>query len=263
MLRANSRKAISAVRSESGYMDKGSSVRDMFERIAGRYDIANTVMTGGVDALWRKQAVAALALPADAEVLDLCCGTGALTRELARHAPDGHVRGVDFAESMLDVARSRRSGGNITYERTDVLALPYPDATYDAAAMAFSMRNVTDIGACLRETARVLKPGGLFVNLEVGKPRNPILRRAFYLYFYGVIPFIGGIVGGDRAAYRYLPQSLIHFPDAGQLAALFKQNGFPHVCCTPLMGGVAYLHVGATQASRAVPVPQAYAASSA
>jgi demethylmenaquinone methyltransferase/2-methoxy-6-polyprenyl-1,4-benzoquinol methylase len=244
-------------------MDKGSAVRDMFERIARRYDAANTVMTGGIDALWRRQAVAALALPSGARVLDLCCGTGALTCELARLAPDGQVIGVDFAATMLEVARRRRSGPNITYERADVLRLPYADASFDAAAMAFSMRNVTDIGACLREIARVLKPGGRFVNLEVGKPDNPVLRRAFYAYFYGLIPLVGGLVGGDRAAYRYLPQSLINFPDARGLAALFTSSGFARVSCRPLAGGVAYLHLGTSESSRAASLSPQYAASGA
>jgi demethylmenaquinone methyltransferase/2-methoxy-6-polyprenyl-1,4-benzoquinol methylase len=230
-------------------MDKGSAVREMFDRIAGRYDLANTVMTGGVDALWRRQAAGNLMLAPDARVLDLCCGTGALTRDLAHRVPYGRVTGVDFSPHMLAVARQHEGPGNISYHEADVLALPFGSATFDAAAMAFSMRNVTDITACLREVARVLKPGGSFVNLEVGKPSSPLLPRAFFAYFYGVIPFLGGLVGGDRAAYRYLPQSLINFPDQRTLAALFKDNGFPHTRCVSLVGGVANLHIGTTGAA--------------
>jgi demethylmenaquinone methyltransferase/2-methoxy-6-polyprenyl-1,4-benzoquinol methylase len=227
-------------------MDKGSPVREMFDRIAGRYDFANTVMTGGVDALWRKQAAGSLMLAPDARVLDLCCGTGALTRELARRVPSGHVSGVDFSPHMLSVARGHASPANTDYQEADVLRLPFAAGAFDAAAMAFSMRNVSDIAACLREVARVLKPGASFVNLEVGKPANPLLRRAFFTYFYGVIPLLGGLIGGDRMAYRYLPQSLINFPGARDLAVLFKDNGFPHTRCVGLMGGVAYLHIGTT-----------------
>ena len=236
-------------------MDKGSAVRDMFDTIAARYDRANTVMTGGIDAWWRRQAAASLSLATDAHVLDLCCGTGALTRELVRHVPQGHVTGVDFSSQMLAVARARGGPENIRYEQADVLQLPFPAGSFDAATMAFSMRNVTDIGACLRECARVLKPGGSFVNLEVGKPENPLLRRAFYLYFYGVIPALGGLVGGDRAAYRYLPQSLINFPNARALAGLFKDNGFPHTRCVFLMGGVANMHIGTTPLPSGVTQP--------
>jgi demethylmenaquinone methyltransferase/2-methoxy-6-polyprenyl-1,4-benzoquinol methylase len=241
-------------------MDKGSAVREMFDKIAGRYDIANTVMTGGVDVLWRKEAAGSLMLSTDARVLDLCCGTGALTRELARRVPHGHVTGVDFSPRMLAVARDHEGPANITYEEDDVLELPYESGTFEAATMAFSMRNVTDIATCLREIARVLKPAGSFVNLEVGKPSNPLLRRAFFTYFYGVIPFLGGLVGGDRAAYRYLPQSLINFPDARALALLFKNNGFPHTRCVALTFGVANLHIGTTQSPVVVRAEPAYAA---
>lgn len=241
-------------------MDKGSAVREMFDKIAGRYDLANTVMTGGIDALWRKQAASSLMLATDARVLDLCCGTGALTRELARRAPHGHVSGVDFSSQMLAVARRYEGPSNISYHEADVLRLPFASRTFDAATMAFSMRNVIDIAACLREIARVLKPGGSFVNLEVGKPENPFLRRAFFAYFYGVVPFLGGLVGGDRAAYRYLPQSLINFPDSRALAALFKNNGYPHTRCVPLVGGVANLHIGTTEMVRSLDSGPLYAA---
>lgn len=224
-------------------MDKGGGVREMFGRIAGRYDLVNTVMTGGIDAIWRRKAVACLDVSPGANLIDLCCGTGALTRDLARHA--GDVIGIDFTPQMLEIARAHTSEKNIEYREGDVLSLPFADATFDGATMGFSMRNVVEIGACLREVARVLKPGAPFVNLEVSKPRNAFMRRAFYAYFYGIVPLIGRFVGGDAAAYRYLPQSLVNFPDADALAALFSANGFDAVRYIPLAGGVATLHVGA------------------
>lgn len=243
-------------------MDKGSPVREMFDKIAGRYDLANSIMTGGVDALWRRQTAASLALPSDAHVLDLCCGTGALTRVLSRHVPSGRVTGVDFSPRMLAIARQRGGPPGVVYQEADVLHLPFASGSFDAATMAFSLRNVTDIAACLREIARVLKPGGSFANLEVGKPDHPLLRRIFFAFFYGAIPIVGGLVGGDRAAYRYLPQSLINFPDAGALASLFKSNGFPHTRRIALAGGVANIHLGTTAPS-AARAQIAYAASSA
>lgn len=221
----------------------------MFDKIAGRYDLANTVMTGGLDVLWRRRAAACLSVGPDAQLLDLCCGTGALTRELARKVPGGRVVGVDFSTAMLAVA-NRRPRNNIEYRRADVLDLPFPPGTFDGATMAFSMRNVVDIARCLQEIARVLKPGGRFANLEVSKPESLLLRRGFFAYFFGVVPRLGGIVGGDAAAYRYLPQSLINFPDARALTGLFNDNGFPAAHCVPLMGGVAALHVGT--AARAI-----------
>lgn len=226
-------------------MDKGGGVREMFGRIAGRYDLVNTVMTGGIDAIWRRKAVACLDVTPDARLIDLCCGTGALTRDLAKRATAGGVVGIDFTPQMLEIARAHTPEKNVEYREGDVLSLPFADATFDGATMGFSMRNVVDIGACLREVARVLKPGAPFVNLEVSKPRNALLRRAFYAYFYGMVPLIGRFVGGDAAAYRYLPQSLVNFPDADALAALFRANGFDAVRYIPLVGGVATLHVGA------------------
>jgi demethylmenaquinone methyltransferase/2-methoxy-6-polyprenyl-1,4-benzoquinol methylase len=226
-------------------MDKGGVVRDMFGRIAGRYDLVNTVMTGGVDAVWRRRAVASLGIGDAATVLDLCCGTGALTRDLAAVARQGKVVGVDFTPQMLDVARARTTQTNVDYIEGDVLRLPFGDATFDGATMGFSMRNVVDIGASLRETARVLKSGAAFVNLEVSKPPNALWRKGFYAYFYGLVPLIGRLIGGDAAAYRYLPQSLVNFPDADALAVLFAENGFKHVRYVRLMGGVAALHIGA------------------
>lgn len=215
----------------------------MFGRIAGRYDLVNTVMTGGIDALWRRRAVAALGVADDARILDLCCGTGALTRDIAAALPRGHATGVDFTPQMLDIAR-RHPAPSIEYLEGDVLRLPFADDTFDGATMGFSMRNVVDIGACLRETARVLKSGAPFVNLEVSKPPNAAWRAAFSAYFNRVVPVLGRAIGGDAAAYRYLPQSLVNFPDADALAVLFAENGFAHVRYHRLMGGVAALHVG-------------------
>jgi len=216
----------------------------MFGRIAKRYDVANTVMTGGLDARWRARAVAMLGVDRRAAVLDLCCGTGALARAAARAVPDGSVVGIDFSQPMLDVARTRGGPTNVSYAEGDVLALPFADAQFDGATMGFSMRNVVDIQRCLREIARVLKPGARFVNLEVSRPQNPLLRRMFSAYFYGFVPVIGGVAGGDLAAYRYLPQSLVNFPDPEALAELFTGNGFSNVRYLGLMGGISTLHVG-------------------
>jgi demethylmenaquinone methyltransferase / 2-methoxy-6-polyprenyl-1,4-benzoquinol methylase len=225
-------------------MDKGGVVREMFGRIAGRYDLVNTVMTGGVDAFWRRRAVDCLEVDDRACILDLCCGTGALTRDAAAKVPKGRVVGIDFTPQMLEIARAHTPQSNVEYREGDALHLPFRDGEFDGATMGFSMRNVVDVGACLREVARVLKPGAVFVNLEVSKPPNPLWRRAFYLYFYGIVPLIGRLVGGDAAAYKYLPQSLVNFPDADNLAILFAAGGFAHVRYIRMMGGVAALHLG-------------------
>jgi len=236
-------------------MEKGVAVRAMFDRIARRYDLVNTVMTCGIDAVWRRRAVAALRVAPNAELLDLCCGTGVLTRDAAARVPGGRVVGVDFAPHMLEIARARTRDDRIEYREADVLHLPFPDNTFDGATMGFSMRNVIDIGACLREAARVLKPGAQFVNLEVSKPPNALVRRGFYFYFYGIVPLIGRLVGGDADAYRYLPQSLVNFPDAQGLASVFAANRFDNVRSVGLMGGIAALHVGSKAARPVQPAP--------
>jgi len=232
-------------------IDKGSVVRELFDRIAARYDRANTAMTGGLDELWRMLAINQLHVADDGHVLDLCCGTGGLARIMARRVPEGLVDAIDFSPGMLEVARAHATPANITYHEGDVLALPFETGVFDGAAMGYSMRNIVDIGACLREVARVLKPGASFVNLEISKPPNPLWRRLFYLYFYNVLPVVGRIAGGDAAAYRYLPQSLVNFPDADGLAALFQAGGFAHVRYIRLMGGAVALHIGTKERVRA------------
>jgi demethylmenaquinone methyltransferase/2-methoxy-6-polyprenyl-1,4-benzoquinol methylase len=244
-------------------MNKAGPVRDMFDRIARRYDLVNTVMTGGIDAVWRRRAVAQLALRTPCpKIIDLCCGTGALTLEIARRVPGAAVVGADFSPAMLAVARARRSAANVEYVEADVLQLPFDAGQFAGATMGFSMRNVVDVGACLRETARILRPGARFVNLDVSEPQNRLWRQAFDAYFYGLVPLIGRLLGGDAAAYRYLPQSLVNFPDSRRLAQLFCDNGFEQVRAVPLFGGIATLHVGASQGF-AAPAPGRHAGVSA
>jgi len=231
-------------------MDKGGVVREMFDRIAGRYDLTNTVMTCGVDALWRRRAIAMLDAAPAARLLDLCCGTGVMTRDLATKTPGGSVTGVDFSPAMLAIARTRVADPRVEFVEADALHLPFEEESFDGAAMGFSMRNLVDIDAGLREVARVLRPGATFVNLEIAKPPNPVWRRLFYFHFYGVVPLVGRIVGHDAAAYRYLPQSLVNFPDADALAGMFAAAGFEHVRYVRLMGGIVTIHAGTRPAVR-------------
>jgi demethylmenaquinone methyltransferase / 2-methoxy-6-polyprenyl-1,4-benzoquinol methylase len=228
-------------------MQKSVYVRDMFASIAPRYDATNRLLTGGVDERWRRRAVRELAAPQGGRVLDLCCGTGDLTFHLARTDPSLRLDGVDFCRPMLDGAEKRAlraRAAQIAFTLGDVMALPFADASFDGAIMGFSLRNVVDIGATLHEIRRILKPGARFVNLDVSKAPNALFRRAFDLYFYHVVPFVGGIVGGSRAAYRYLPQSLTNFPNADELARRFSSAGFNDVRFVRLGGGAIALHVG-------------------
>jgi demethylmenaquinone methyltransferase/2-methoxy-6-polyprenyl-1,4-benzoquinol methylase len=228
-------------------MDKAVYVREMFASIAPRYDATNRLLTGGVDESWRKRAVRELAPPPGGRILDMCCGTGDLSFHLSRTDPTLHVTGADFCEPMLDGARKRtrrEAKGDVTFVTADVMALPFGDAEFDGAIMGFSMRNVVDIVGTLREARRVLKPGARFVNLDVSKAPNPLFKRAFDIYFYGLVPLIGGLVGGSKSAYRYLPNSLTNYPNADELAKRFVTAGFSDVRYVRLGGGAIAAHVG-------------------
>lgn len=228
-------------------LDKGAFVRDMFAQIAPRYDAANRVISAGMDEGWRKRAIAILAAPRGGQVLDLCCGTGDVVFHLLRTDPSLHVTGVDFCEPMLRTARaraSRETRGDAAFVEADVMKLPFEDRSFDGATMGFSMRNVVDIDATLREIRRVLRPGTRFVNLDMSKAPNRAWKAFFDLYFYRVVPLIGGLVGGSRAAYTYLPQSLTHHPNAEALRERFNTAGFTGTGFVRLMGGAIAIHYG-------------------
>jgi demethylmenaquinone methyltransferase / 2-methoxy-6-polyprenyl-1,4-benzoquinol methylase len=226
---------------------KGTFVREMFASIAPRYDRANRVLTGGFDERWRRRAIALLAPAPHSRVLDCCCGTGDVVFHLLRTDPTLFVTGIDFCPPMLDRARQRarrEARGSSEFVQGDVMAMPFADGSFQGATMGFSLRNVVDIDATLREVLRVLRPGGRFVNLDVSKAPNRTLKRLFDLYFYRVVPLIGGLVGGSRAAYTYLPNSLTHHPDAPRLRERFERAGFVETGYVPLMGGTIAIHYG-------------------
>lgn len=227
--------------------DKGAFVRDMFAQIAPRYDAANRIISAGMDEGWRKRAIAILSAPRAGRVVDLCCGTGDLVFHLLRTDPSLKVTGVDFCEPMLETARARaqkESRGEAAFVEADVMALPFEDASFDGATMGFSMRNVVDIDATLREIRRVLRPGAKFVNLDMSKAPNPLWKACFDAYFYRIVPLIGGLVGGSRSAYTYLPHSLTNHPNAEALREHFRAAGFHDAAFVRLMGGAIAIHYG-------------------
>jgi demethylmenaquinone methyltransferase/2-methoxy-6-polyprenyl-1,4-benzoquinol methylase len=226
---------------------KGLFVREMFARIAPRYDLTNRMMTAGFDERWRRRAIKLLDAPRGGRVLDCCCGTGDLVFGLLKSDPTLQVTGVDFCPPMLERAAtraSREARGSATFVEGDVMALPFEDASFDGATMGFSLRNVVEIDVVLREILRVLKPGARFVNLDVSKAPNALLKKLFDIYFYGVVPLLGGLVGGSRQAYRYLPNSLTHHPNAPELRDRFARAGFSETGYLALMGGTIAIHYG-------------------
>ncbi len=227
--------------------EKGAFVREMFARIAPRYDLANRLLTMGLDERWRRRAIRLLAPPRGGRVLDCCCGTGDLVFGLLRSDSKLEVTGIDFCRPMLERARERseRAGRHgARFVEGDVMAMPFEDNSFDGATMGFSLRNVVDIDATLREILRVLEPGARFVSLDVTKAPNRTFKRLFDLYFYGIVPFVGGIVGGSRSAYSYLPNSLTHHPKAPELRDAFTRAGFERAGYVPLMGGAIAIHFG-------------------
>jgi demethylmenaquinone methyltransferase / 2-methoxy-6-polyprenyl-1,4-benzoquinol methylase len=227
--------------------DKGAFVREMFARIAPRYDLANRIMTAGMDERWRRHAIALLRPPRGGAVLDLCCGTGDLVFHLLRTDPSLDVVGIDFCAPMLEGARARaarKPNLRANFVEGDASALPFEDARFDGATMGFSMRNVVDIDTVLEETLRVLRPGARFVSLDVSKAPNPIFKRCFDLYFYHVVPVLGGLVGGSKQAYTYLPSSLTNHPNAEALRERFERAGFLDCGFARMMGGSIAIHYG-------------------
>ena len=227
-------------------------VRSMFDRIAGVYDLMNRVMTVGLDSQWRARTVERAGLrPGDA-ALDVCCGTGDLAFELARAVgAGGSVEACDFSERMLELAGEKQeslgSAGSglapIEFRWADALDLPYADASFDAATVGFGVRNLADLEAGLAELARVLRPGGRLVILEITQPQRPPLSTFFSLWFDRAVPVLGTLAG-DRDAYSYLPDSVRSFPLPDRLAAMIDAAGLDQVRWLVLAGGIIAIHSG-------------------
>ena len=196
----------------------------MFDRIAGRYDLLNTILSFGADARWRLRGARAASMPLDGRALDVACGSGKLTRELHRLATKGLVVGLDFSGPMLRVAATGAPGPS--YVRGDGLRLPFADETFDAATVAFGLRNFADPEKGLREMRRVLRPGGRAVVLEFVRPRRGAVGAAYRAYLVHVLPQVGGWVSGDRAAYRYLSQTVDAYRTPEQLVRLASNAGW-------------------------------------
>ncbi len=214
-------------------------VRVMFDRIAPVYDAMNRVMTAGLDRRWRELA-AEVVLPGD-RVLDACCGTGDLA--LAARRRGGVVTGLDFSAEMLE--RARRKSSDVTWVQGDLLALPFPDGSFESATVGFGVRNVADLALALRELRRVLVPGGRLAVLEITQPRG-VLRPFYKLWFDAIVPFLGRVLPGG-AAYTYLPASVRRFPGPDALASLMTEAGFDSVRYRLLAGSIVALHTGAVR----------------
>jgi demethylmenaquinone methyltransferase/2-methoxy-6-polyprenyl-1,4-benzoquinol methylase len=245
----------------------------MFVRIAHRYDLMNRLMTFGRDQAWRRYTVSQAGLGSrgvDSQsrkperVLDVATGTGDLALETLRQHPHTQVIGLDFVAEMLALAQEKAAPGQQSNSRSsasnhrspsllagDALRIPFGDGAFDAIVTGFALRNVTDIPAALAEMARVTRPGGRVACLEIAKPKTPFFRQLFALYFYRIVPLVGGWITGQRAAYTYLPHSLTTFLTPSEIADVMRQTGWQEVRYRRLMLGTVAVHVGVRELEQA------------
>jgi demethylmenaquinone methyltransferase/2-methoxy-6-polyprenyl-1,4-benzoquinol methylase len=223
-----------------------SEVRGMFDRISGVYDLMNSAMTAGLHHQWRQRAVDRAQVGPGADALDICCGTGDLALELRRRiGPDGRVVGSDFSEPMLELARAKSGdqGLPVEFGWADALDLPYGDDGFDAVTIGFGARNLADLDKGLGEMARVLRPGGRVVILEITRPTREPLSSFYSLWFDRLVPLLGQ-AAGDADAYSYLPESVRTFPQPRELADKMDAAGFTDIRWLLLAGGIIAIHSG-------------------
>lgn len=224
------------------YQTTSKDVQEMFGEIAGRYDLTNTVLSGGVHLFWKKRFVRDIPRDSAKQVLDLCCGTGDLVPILSNRYSTT-VTGGDFCEPMLEVARKRfAEKKEYVFIQCDALSLPYPENTLDVVTVAFGVRNFEKLEVGLSEIYRVLKPGGIIAILEFGQPRNKLFAALYGWYSRWIMPIIGWMVTGNKAAYEYLPRTAARFPCGEAFKEVLGKVGFKKAQVVPYTFGIAYAY---------------------
>jgi demethylmenaquinone methyltransferase/2-methoxy-6-polyprenyl-1,4-benzoquinol methylase len=223
-------------------------IQSMFSAIAPRYDLLNRLLSLGKDRYWRSFAVRQLPKTESGRFLDVATGTGDVAIEIARQYPGARITGMDFSDKMLELGREkiRKTGldERIDIRFGDVTSLQFDDRTFDAAIIAFGIRNIPDYKKGIREMARVLRDGGRIVILEFTTDQNRFFRGFFRLYLEKVLPFIGGIISGRKSAYKYLSDSVLDFPDAEQFKKIMEEAGLKDVRYHKLTFSIVTVHVG-------------------
>ncbi|MBR9827790.1 MAG: bifunctional demethylmenaquinone methyltransferase/2-methoxy-6-polyprenyl-1,4-benzoquinol methylase UbiE [Oceanospirillales bacterium] len=237
-----------------GYQDvpveeKVKRVADVFHSVAGKYDLMNDLMSGGIHRLWKRLTIDQSGVRRGHKVLDIAGGTGDLTRKFARMVgPEGKVVLADINDSMLKVGRDKllNSGvaGNVEYVQANAECLPFASNTFDVITIAFGLRNVTDQNAAIASMLRVLKPGGKLMILEFSKTDNPALTKLYDFYSFNILPQMGKVIAGDAESYRYLAESIRKHPDQETLKGMMEQAGFVNCRYQNMTGGVVALHTG-------------------
>ena len=233
---------------DSSPSQRSAYVRGLFDRIAGRYDLLNRVISLSLDARWRKQAVAAALDGGERMVLDLGAGTGDLTFMAGRAiGKQGKVVGIDFALEMLRLANAKRRvdphGHKTLFVQGTALSAPFKDRTFDAALTAFVLRNITNLPLFFAEAYRLLKPGGKLVSLDMFPPAGFPFSILYSIYFYRLVPWLGACLARDRAAYQYLSDSVRTFHSPEAVAELIRQAGFRAVSIRRFLQGAVCMHV--------------------
>ena len=223
--------------------EQAASVQAMFQRIAPRYDLMNRLMTGGQDIRWRKVVIRLANIPPDGKLLDLGAGTGDLAREALRQVPGCRPVAADFTLGMMQAGK-RLPGLQLTWSCADALALPFPNASFDAVVSGFLLRNVVNLPGSLREQFRVLKPGGRMVALDTTPPQASPLRILIRFHMHRIIPFLGELITGARDAYTYLPDTSERFLPAEALHTLLDAAGFCQTGFRRLMFQTVAIHWG-------------------
>ncbi len=224
-------------------MPEKKNIANLFNSIAPNYDRLNHIMSFGIDSLWRRKAVQALVDSNEPlRILDVATGTGDLAIDIARKSnPQSEIVGVDLSEKMLELGR-KKVPGNVILQWGDVEALNFPDDSFDRVSVAFGVRNFEHLELGLSEMRRVLRPGGKLVVLELSYPDNAFLLWCYKLYALRLLPFIGGFISGNRAAYTYLPNSILRFPKADKFVSLLQQQGFAHTVVRTLSFGTCVIY---------------------
>ena len=228
---------------------KAAYVRAMFGRIAGRYDLMNRLMTLGQDRVWRRRVVDLARLPPRGRLLDIGTGTGGIARAARERFERRCIVAADFTAEMMRVGQRSAPGRRLDWCAADALALPFADGTFDAVVSGYLLRNVSDPARAFDEQFRVLRPGGRMVCLDTTPPRG-LLAPLILLHFKQVIPALGALIGGDRSAYTYLPESTRAFADPLTLAGVLRRSGFEQVAWRTFMFGTMALHVAVKPARR-------------
>lgn len=224
--------------------ERAAAVRDVFSRIAPRYDLMNRIMTGGMDRQWRRYAIRKAAIPRGGRMLDIATGTGDLAFEALAQVEGVTAVGADFVPTMMTVGQRRPNGERVRWVAADALNLPFADSSFDAVTHGFLVRNVIDIGRAFAEQWRVLKPGGHVVCLDTTPPPDNVLRPFLLFYLTRVIPLIGTLLTGHRDAYTYLPNSTVGFKTPDALADLMCGAGFVEVGYRRFMFNTIAIHWG-------------------